>query len=188
MEKVKVYTKQRKEILKELDENGCHVTTADHVAVEWKEDTKIVLEVYDWLVKNVSSRVAKPDCAGYPVWVSLARETTMLLDDQSVVLELSVDPALLTKINIFKWGKILNYSYIPENDADARAHLEKLEMYGISDMKAYMTPFYPDIKREIVDSWKRLFDDSVTLGNEECYGILWEIKKEWIENIYWKNE
>ena len=40
MEKVKVYTKQRKGILKELAENGCHVTTADHVAVEWKEDTK----------------------------------------------------------------------------------------------------------------------------------------------------
>ena len=183
MEKVKVYTKQRKEILKELDENGCHVTTADHVAVEWKEDTKIVLEVYDWLVKNVSSRVAKPDCAGYPVWVSLARETTMLLDDQSVVLELSVDPALLTKINIFKWGKILNYSYIPKSEADAKAHIEMLELYGISDMEAFMTPFYPEIKRKIVDSWKRLFDDSVTLGNEECYGILWEIRKEWVVNI-----
>jgi len=82
----------------------------------------------------------------------------------------------------------LNYSYIPKSEADARVHLEKLEMYGISDMKAYMTSFYPDIKREIVNSWKRLFDDSVTLGNEECYGILWEIKKEWIEKIYWKNE
>ena len=107
----------------------------------------------------------------------------MLLDDQSVVLELSVDPALMTKINIFKWGKILNYSYIPKSEADAKANIEMLELYGISDMKAFMTPFYPEIKRKIVDSWKRLFDDSVTLGNEECYGILWEIRKEWVVKI-----
>lgn len=184
MEKVIVYTKQRKEILKELDEKGYHVTSANHVAVEWKEDTKIVLEVYDWLVKHVPSRESKPDYALYPVWVSLSHEATMLLDDQSVVLELAVDPSLITKINIFKWGKILNYSYIPENEADARVHSEMLELYGVSDMKAYMTPFYPDIKREIVGSWKRLFDDTVTLGNEECYGILWEIKKEWVVNVY----
>ncbi len=183
MEKIKVYTKQRKEILKELDEQGYHVTTADHVAVEWKEDTKIVLEVYDWLVKNAPLQEAKPDYAIYPVWVSLSQEATMLLDDQSVILELSVDPALMTKINIFKWGKILNYSYIPKNEADAKDHIEMLEMYGTSDMKAYMTTFYPDIKREIVNSWKRLFDDSVTLGNEECYGILWEIRKKWVVNI-----
>ena len=183
MEKITVYTKQRKEILEELDNKGCHVTTADHVAVEWKEDTKIVLEVYDWLVKNSPSCEWKPDYAVYPVWVSLSREATMLLDDKSVVLELSVDPLLITKINIFKWGKILNYSYIPKAEKDARTHMEKLELYGISDMKAFMTPFYPDIKREIVDSWKRLFDESVTLGNEECYGIMWEIRKEWVVNI-----
>lgn len=184
MDKVIVYTKQRKEILQELDATGYHVTTKDHVAVEWKEDTKIVLEVYDWLVKHMPSRDQKPDHALYPVWVSLSREATMLLDDQSVILELAVDPLLITKINIFKWGKILNYSYIPENDADAGAHNEMLDLYGISDMKAYMTPFYPDIKREIVNSWKRLFDDSVTLGNEECYGLLWEIRKDWIVNIF----
>ena len=180
MERITVFTKQRKEILKELDEKGYHVATADHVAVEWKEDTKIVLEVYNWLVKNSPSRDAKPEYAQYPVWISLSKETAMLLDDQSVMLELAVDPALITKINIFKWGKILNYSYIPKNDEDARAHLEKLDLYGISDMKAFMTPFYPDIKREIVDSWKRLFDDTGTLGNEECYGIMWEIRKEWV--------
>ena len=184
MEIVTVYTKQRKEILDELADNGYHVTNAAQVAMEWKEDTKIVLEVYDWLIKNIPRKETKPDYAIYPVWVSLSHETTMLLDDQSVVLELAIDPSLLTKINIFKWGKILNYSYIPENDADARAHSEKLELYGISDMKAFMTPFYPDIKREIVDSWKRLFDESVSLGNDECYGLLWEIKKEWVVNVY----
>lgn len=183
MKKITVYTKQRKEILEELDTNGYHVTTADHVAVEWKEDTKIVLEVYDWLVKNAPWQEVKPDYAIYPVWVSLSQEATMLLDDQSVVLELSVDSALMTKINIFKWGKILNYSYIPKSEADAKAHIEMLELYGISDMEAFMTPFYPEIKRKIVDSWKRLFDDSVTLCNEACYGILWEIRKEWVVNI-----
>ena len=43
---------------------------------------------------------------------------------------------------------------------------------------------YPEIKRGIVESLKRLFDDSVTLGNEECYGIMWEVRKEWVVEVY----
>ena len=53
----------------------------------------------------------------------------------------------------------------------------------VSDSKAYMSQFYPEIKREIIKSWDRLFDARVDMGNPDCYGNIWEIKKEWITDV-----
>ena len=77
----------------------------------------------------------------------------------------------------------MNYSYIPADEADARRHRQLLRDYGTNDAKAYMTQFYPDIKREIVASWPRLFDESVKLGNDLKYGTIWELRKEWIDKV-----
>ena len=78
---------------------------------------------------------------------------------------------------------ILNYSYIPKDKADARRHQDMMEQYGVSDAKAYMSQFYPHLKREIIASWDRLFDDSVILGNDSKYGNIWEIRKEWVTQV-----
>ena len=82
-----------------------------------------------------------------------------------------------------KWGSILDYSYIPSDKADAARHRALLEEYRVNDSKAYMSQFYPQIKREIIESWDRLFDDSADPGNSDCYGNIWEIKKEWVTNV-----
>ena len=46
-----------------------------------------------------------------------------------------------------------------------------------------MSQFYPQIKREIIDSWSRLFDDSIHINSDQKYGTIWEIRKEWITDI-----
>lgn len=100
-----------------------------------------------------------------------------------MIFELTIDEEMVAPVNIAKWGAILNYSYIPADKEDAKQHKELLEMYGVDDAKAYMTQFYPVIKKEIVASWKRLFDENVKLGNDLKYGIIWEIRKEWVTKI-----
>ena len=65
--------------------------------------------------------------AEYPVWVSFAEKTTMLKDPDTVILELEVDPALLTFISIEKWSAILDYSYIAADEADRNRHRELLK-------------------------------------------------------------
>ena len=78
---------------------------------------------------------------------------------------------------------ILNYSYIPADKADEKRHKALLEAYGVSDTQAYMSQFYPEIKREIRDSWKRLFDDDIQIGSDGCYGNIWEVRREWVKNV-----
>ena len=46
-----------------------------------------------------------------------------------------------------------------------------------------MSQFYPQIKREIIDSWDRLFDDSIKVNSDQRYGLIWEIRKEWIVSV-----
>ena len=107
----------------------------------------------------------------------------MIPGEGEVVLELSLEPEQITHINIEKWGTILNYSYIPENEQDARRHQEILDNLGVGDAQAYMSRFYPELKREIRESWKRLFDPSIILGNDMEYGTIWEIRREWVTGV-----
>ncbi|MDO4788506.1 MAG: DUF3841 domain-containing protein [Johnsonella sp.] len=48
----------------------------------------------------------------------------------------------------------------------------------MSDAQAYMSRFYLQIKAEIRESWKRLFNESIILDNDNYYGNIWEIRKE----------
>lgn len=183
MDKITVWTKQHKSVAEALERSGRYVAKKDYISKDLDEHAHLVLEVYDWLVKHSPGAAHRPEGAEYPIWVSFAQEATMLPSEGSVILELRVEPSLITKVNINKWGTILNYSYIPAHEQDAREHRKMLEEYGVSDAKAYMSQFYPQIKRKIIDSWSRLFDDTVLLGGKQCYGNLWEIKKEWVINI-----
>ena len=183
MEQIKVWTKQHENVLKELNETGRYIARREYIRSDLQEHAGLVLEVYDWLVRHSPDAARKPGDVEYPVWVSFTSEAVMLPSPGAVKLELTLEPDRITSVNIEKWGSILNYSYIPKDKADARRHQDMMEQYGVSDAKAYMSQFYPHLKREIIASWDRLFDDSVILGNDSKYGNIWEIRKEWVTQV-----
>lgn len=182
-EKIKVWTKQHGDVVKELEKTGRHIAGREYIFNDLGEHAPLVLEVYDWLTRNSPGAAQRPADVKYPVWVSAARDATMLPDKGTVILELLIDSDLITPVNIEKWGAILNYSYIPANARDAERHRKLLKEYGVSDAKAYMSQFYPVIKREIIDSWSRLFDTDIVMGNDKAYGNIWEVKREWVTQI-----
>ena len=181
--KIKVWTKQHESIIKTLDDQGRYVAKKEFIYKDLGEHAHLVLETYDWLVKNSPNAISKPEDAEYPIWVSFNKDATMLPSDKFLILELTINLDIITMININKWGAILNYSYIPANEEDEKRHKNILEQYNVSDAQAFMSQFYPQIKKEIKSSWDRLFDDSITLGNNNCYGNIWEVKKEWVTRI-----
>lgn len=181
--KTTVWTKQHKSVLEQLNSSGRYIAKREYIARDLQEHAGLVLEVYDWYVRKAALRYPKPADVCYPVWVSLDRESTMLQSDHAVILELEIDSASIMPVNIGKWGTILNYAYLPADERDARRHRQLLEEYGVDDATAFMTQFYPRIKREIVDSWDRLFDDTVIVNNRMEYGTVWELKKEWVSRV-----
>ncbi len=183
MEKVTVWTKQHKAVLEEIEATGRYIVKKEYVAQDFEEYSNLVMELYEWLSQHAPNYEQRPQDANYPIWVSLQKEGTMLKTEDTVLIELSIEKSLITMINVNKWSSILNYSYIPENEEDLKDHKEMLAQYGVSDASAYMSQFYPQIKRKIIDSWHRLFDDSIMMHNSNCYGNIWEVKKEWITNV-----
>ena len=180
---VRVWTKQHENVLRELETKGRYVARREYILADLGEHAPLVLEAYDWLVKHTPAAADRPADADYPVWVSLKSEATMLKSPGTVILELTLSPDRIVPVNIMKWGAVLDYSYIPADREDAARHRKLLEEYRVSDSKAYMSQCYPEIKREIIKSWDRLFDARVDMGNPDCYGNIWEIRKEWVTQV-----
>lgn len=184
MEKIIVWSKQHKSVWEELKRTGRYTAKRGYIKKDLEEHADLVLEVYDWYVKKVSKKYPKPEDAEYPVWVSMIHEATMLPSEGTVILELEIDKEDIMPVNISKWGTILNYSYLAKDEKDSIRHKELLKAYRTTDAKAYMTQFYPEIKNEIIKSWDLLFDDSILINkNNEKYGTIWEVRKEWIKNV-----
>lgn len=185
MGNIKVWTKQHENVMKELKNTGRYIVKREYIIMDLQEHADIVLEAYEWLVKNGPDVNNKPKDVEFPVWVSFSKDSTMLLSKNTIILALELEESLITKINIVKWGMILNYAYLPENKSDENRHKKLLEDYRISDSQAYMSQFYPQIKREIIESWKRLFydNDDIKKNKVEYYGNIWEIREQWIKDI-----
>lgn len=180
MGKICVWTRQRGDVLDTLLREGRYTAKRRHRYSEPLDSPSLLTEAQRWLAEESALALSRPEDAGSPIWVSLTSESVMPPQEGAVLMKLSVDEALVTPINILKWGAIMNYSYLPENEADAKRHLEALAQSGTSDARAVMTPFYPQLKREIQDSWARLFDESVSLGSSASYGVVWELRREWL--------
>ena len=178
MAKIRVWTKQHKKVLENLRTTGRHVATAR--AIHNSEEAMTMIRAYDWLQQAIPNQENRPSDAAYPVWVSLNQETTMLPTPDTVTLELLIEEELLTYLNVAKWGAVNNCSYIPLDKEDDKRHKEMMEAYGVSDLKACTTVFYPELRQQIEDSWTRVFDDKIQIGSDYAYGLLWEIKEEWI--------
>jgi len=175
-------TSQHINVLNEISETGRYVLSPQFVCNEMNGDAELkslVMEAYDWLAQNMPTRGIKPGDASYPIWLSLNTDSGFPPVEDGVVMELEIPDEYVALISVEKWGRVLDYRYIPADDADDRRHRRVLEDYGVSDAKAFMSNFYPDIKREIMDSWKRLFDVEGVLP-EMCYGLVWELREEWL--------
>lgn len=182
MEPIHVWTKQHRSAVETLRKTGRYTAKRAFIQADLQDCAPLVLTPYDWLAGHMPAG-SRPADAEYPVWLSFENDAAMLPDEHSAVLELRVDPAAVTRINIAKWGAILNYAYLPADPEDGARHAALLRARGISGVRAVMSRFYPELRREIVDSWDRLFDDRVQLGNDYAYGVIWEIKQEWIVRI-----
>ena len=183
MPELKVWTKQNAAVLEQLEKNGRFIADERYIRRELDDTADIMLFIYRWLADHMDPACERPDDVLFPIWVSFEKEATMMPEPGYVVLELSVHSDLITKIDIAKWTRITNYSYIPLDKDDEAEHNRCLREQGTDNVRAVMTCFWPQLRKKIIDSWERLFDESISLGGNSAYGLMWEVRKEWIRNV-----
>lgn len=182
MPEITVWTKQNRAVLDQLESNGRFIADEGFIRRELEDTADIMLFIYRWLADHMPA-ADRPEDVLFPVWASFEKEATMSPELGYAVLELRVPAELVTRLDIAKWTRITNYSYIPADDADEAEHNSCLKELGTDNASAVMTRFYPELRQKIIDSWDRLFDDSIVLGSTSAYGLMWEVKKEWIQDV-----
>lgn len=184
---MRIWTRQRKEILTELEKNGVYYTKEQYIRIKNDTIADYYIDAYKWYTFEASKIIKKPSYVEFPIWCSLHEDTVLKLNDSDrVILELEVPKEQIMITLLDDWGYRINYWYVPIDDEDRLNHKKELKKYGINDESSLTYGsngnFYPLLKRKIENSWKRMFTRDVS-DLDICEGTIWEIKKEQVVRV-----
>lgn len=184
--RVKLYSPQAEAVWDAVMDEGTVYSRREFVQKKYEDCADIFLTAYDEYIREAEKIVPRPNDRAYPYWAFASEEQVDRSGGGRVML-LEVPPSEAVFFDQYDWYKVLRLSYLGESAEDEAAFARKLEMRGIRDAsEAVLKPFYPDIKREIVGSWKRLFRHDAAIKSGDVSGVgavqagLWQIKKEWL--------
>lgn len=187
MDKMRVWTRQDSRVLDILNSDGVYRCRSEFIDLKMENFSSYYKKLYDWYASRAEAIVPKPsDDIKYPVWVSIDEAVQLRPVPGTVVLELEVDEELLVITDLEKWGYVVNFFYLPRTREDLNKHDAELKRFGIGDESALISGdkgnFYPLLKQKIMKSWDRLFEDYMLSNIRQA--TIWEIKKEWIVNVF----
>lgn len=182
---IKLYAVQAQPVLDVIRRDGVCYSKAEYVRRKYEESAPIFLTAYGWYVREAEKIVPKPAGAEFPYW---AFADLFNIDGSAGgnVLELCVPEEEAVFFDSRDWNKILQLSYLGEDEEDEQAFSAEIMRRGMNVSQIMLTAFYPDWKRKITESWKRLFRHHEAILAGDCSGVhsvqagLWRIQKAWI--------
>lgn len=179
---VTVWTAKEAVVMEAIERDGVSYVKKEYLDKKYGETAWIFNTAYEFFVKEAEKRVSKPDEAESPIWV-FKDEAAVFKSSGATLLKLNVPKEEIIFFDLRDWNKILNLGYLGTEEETAR-FAQKLKTQGMKDsLEIFKSPFYPLLKRELVDSWNKLFDRE-KLCDKYVEGALWMIKKEWIVETY----
>lgn len=175
---VLMWTAQAQIVLDTLEKDGVYYVKKQYIEEKYKETAWSFRLAYHFLGEGMAKRVPRPAEAESPVWLYKDPKWTGAQGDASL-MGLKIPSEELLLFDMRKWNKILNMSLVGTEE-EVRAFDKELERQGITDITDVLkNPFYPALKRKIMQSWEKLFEETDV---EETYlqGAAWRIKKEWV--------
>lgn len=186
---ITLYTAQSNEVVQHLLAEGYHYVKLKYIARKYGEVSAVFLQSYSWYTENAQRILPKPKLAESAVWAFCELQ---YLDrcPGCQFLKLSVPRQHAVFFRMSDWNRILNRRYLGESEEEEAKFAEKLTRYGIGYTgDVYTTPFYPHLKKELQDSWKKLFryDQYVKETGFSPYpdmqAGLWYIDRQWLQEI-----
>lgn len=186
---ITLYTAQTDEVVRHLLKEGYHYVKLEHIARKYAEVSAVFLQAYSWYTENAQHILPKPRQAESAVW-AFCDINYLGRYPGCQILKLSVPIKNAVFFRMSDWNKVLNLRYIGESATEEVKFAEKLARYGIRyEGDAYTTPFYPHLKKEIRDSWEKLFryDQQVKETGSSLYpdmqAGLWYLDRQWLQQI-----
>lgn len=180
---MRLWTRQDESVLKEIEEKGYYRVSPLWIQNKYGTCSDVYFHVYEWFAQAAETFVKKPKGVYYPIWLATGEKYKISPIKGQALLELEVPDELVIIMDTAKWDYILNYWYLPTNEEDHFSYKEKLKAYGVHNAtQMYINNFHPILKREVQESWMRLFDNTIRYSNIS-QATVWEIRKEWIVKI-----
>ena len=191
--RVTLYSPQSEAVWNAVLTDGAAYSRREYVQKKYEESAGIFLAAYDAYIREAEKIVPRPWPWAYPYW-AFASPDQVDTSGGGRIMKLSVPADEAVFFDAFDWYKVLRLSYIGDTSAEEAFFSRELERRGIRDSsEAVLRPFYPDIKRKITDSWKKIFryDQAIkeaaargdcleSSGVRAVQAGLWCIKKEWL--------
>ena len=186
-EYITLWTRQVSEIMKEIEENGIYKVKEEYIRKKNDTISDYYLKLYKWFTREAKKYIETEDEYLYPIWFSVSDEFRLRPVEGTVTLKLKIPSKDILLCNYDAWGYVVNYFYVPLDEADKLRHKEELAKYGLtSEDKLFLTAkgnFYPLLKRDVEKSWERIFTLKPDDEKACLVAVVWEIKKEWIEEV-----
>lgn len=183
---ITLYSSQAEAVTQALRKDGICFSRQEYVVRKYGESAPIFVAAYSWFVMEMQKYLTKPEGAEYPYW-AFRDLCSVDKSADSEVLQLCVPADEAVFFDMYDWNKLLRLQYIGETEDDEKRFRKQLADYGVKrESDIILTNFYPDLKRQVQNSWQRLFrrHERIKAGNMEGVGSvqagLWQLKKEWI--------
>jgi hypothetical protein len=180
-----LYSAQSDLVIEQLKQNGRCFVKKEYVVKKYGESAAIFVTAYDWFVSEAVKYLAKPQEAEYPYWAFQDAYNAAPTGGEILCLQVPLTEAIFFERD--NWDKILRLQYMGENEAEEAAFRQSLANYGVRrEMDVMLTNFYPDLKRQVLASWQRLFQqhEEIRQGHikavKNLQAALWCLKKEWL--------
>ncbi len=179
-ETITLYTQQAQVVLDAIERDGYSRVKWEYIQSKYGDDSWAFRQAYAFFAQNAPTYVAPPEGAESGIWCYCdQRWAVAAAGGHLLKLEVPREKAVLFDSRI--WNKMLNLQYVGKDEADEEAFESKLASMGIKNAaEAFSTSFYPMAKREIQQSWQRLFGSADQCPETYVMAGLWELRREWL--------
>lgn len=185
---IMLYTSQNNLVVNALESNGICFSQRKYVEKKYEESAPIFIAAYTWFVTEAVKYLPRPDGSEYPYWVFPDLRCVEQYENSKLLcMRVPIDEAIY--FDMIEWNKILALKYLGETPEEEKKFRKLIENYGVKhESDIILTNFYPHLKRQVQESWKRLFrhHEDIKKGNTSNVGsvqaALWCLKRDWIVN------
>lgn len=178
-ETISLWTMQSYYALQALDGAGVYQVKRRYVDQKYGEAGRSFQIAYRFFVEEAARRLPPPPGAESPIWLYRDRRWADS-GPGGTLLEVHAPAQLAILFDLRSWNRILNLTYLPRDQADEEAFAAQLARQGVSrPTDIFLTPYYPQLKSQVYQSWKRLFTDAPP-PPEYTQAALWELHRDWV--------
>ncbi len=180
-ENITLYSTQSNIVLETLKNEGVYYVKMEYVDKKYNEVSKIFKTAYTFFNEHASKILPKPVEAESAIW-GFSDSMWAVPHSDSSLLTLSIPKSEVIAFDQRIFSKILNLEFVGD-EKETLAFNEKLKKYGVKDtLEIFNTSFHPLLKREILKSWEKLFEQKEFESKYIQYGF-WKLLPEYIINI-----